>query len=76
VTLEGVTAYLQRLESEMPPDQFESLARDLMQRHSLPVRYTARLGASGAMTEPMQVILFLLFDLIRSNESIIRHYIL
>jgi hypothetical protein len=74
VTLEGVTAYLQRLESKMPPDQCESLARALMQRHSL--RYAARLDASGAMLEPVQVILFLHFDLIRSNKSIIRCYIL
>ncbi len=53
----------------MPPDQFESLARAVVQRHSL--RYAARLDASGAMPEPIQVILFLHFDLIRSNESIL-----
>ncbi len=46
----------------------------LMQRDSL--RYAARLDASGAMPEPIQVILFLHFDLIRSNKSIIRCYIL
>ncbi len=66
------TAYLQRLESEMPPDQFESLTRALMQRHAL--SYAARLDASGAIPEPIQAILFLHFDLIRSNKSIIRCY--
>jgi hypothetical protein len=60
VTLEGVTAYMQSLESEMPPDQFESLAWACMQRHCL--RYAARLDASGAMQEPIQVFLFLHFD--------------
>ncbi len=65
----GVTAYLQRLESELLPDQFESLARALMQRHSL--RYAARLDASAAMPEPIQVILFLHFDLIRSNNLLL-----
>ncbi len=32
VTYADVTAYLQRLESEIPPDEYEALARALMQR--------------------------------------------
>ena len=75
MTFEGVTAYLQRqerLESEMPPDQFESLARALMQRHFLYYHDAARLRTSGAMQEPLQTILYLYFDLIRSNKYIIR----
>ncbi len=54
----------------MPPDQFESsLARALMQQKIL--RYATRIGASGAMPEPIPVILFLHFDLIISNKSIL-----
>ena len=53
LTLEDVTAHLQRLESEMPPEEYEALARAVMQRLSL--RCAARLRASGTIPEPESV---------------------
>ena len=57
LTLEDVTAHLQRLESEMPPEEYAALARAVIQRLSL--RCAARLRAPGAITEPEPVALAL-----------------